>query len=42
MQVHNLPIGSFSMVVAKDIALIVGVVDESEIDVQDGGGCNFL
>ena len=42
VQVHNLPIGSFSMVVAKDIALIVGVVDEREIDVQDGEGCNFL
>ena len=42
VQVHNIPIGSFSMVVAKDIALIVGVVDESEIDVQDGEGCNFL
>ena len=30
------------MVVAKDIASIVGVVDESETDVGDGEGCNFL
>ena len=42
VQVHNLPIGSFSMVVAKDIASIVGVVDESKTDVGDGEGCNFL
>lgn len=42
VQVHNLPIGSFSMVVAKDIASIVGVADEREIDVGDGEGCNFL
>lgn len=32
MQVHNLPIGSFFMVIVKDIASIVGVVDESETD----------
>jgi len=42
VQVHNLPIGSFSMVVAKDIVSIVGVVDESETDVGDGERCNFL
>lgn len=32
VQVHNLPIGSFFMVIVKDIASIVGVVDESETD----------
>lgn len=32
VQVHNLPIGSFFMVVVKDIASIIGVVDESETD----------
>ena len=42
VQVHNLPIGSFSMAVAKDIASIVGMVDESETEVGDGEGYSFL
>lgn len=42
MQVHNLPIGSFSKAVVKDIASIVGMVDESETEVGDGEGYNFL
>ena len=36
VQIHNLPIESFFMAVAKDIASIVGMVDESEIEVRDG------
>ena len=42
VQVHNLPIGNFSIVIEKDIASIVGVVDESETNVGDGEGCNFF
>lgn len=42
VQVHNLPTGSFSMAVAKDIVSIGGMVDESETEVGDGEGCNFL
>lgn len=42
MQVHNLPIGNFSLAVAKEVASVVGMVDESEIEVGDGEGCNFL
>ena len=42
MQVHNLPIGSFSLVVAKEVASVVGMVDESETEVGDGEGSNIL
>ena len=42
VQVHNLPIGSFSMAIARDIASIVGMVDESETEVGDGEGYSFL
>lgn len=42
VQVHNLPIRSFSMAVVKDIASIVGKVDKGEIDDGNGGGSNFL
>lgn len=40
--VHNLPIGSFPMGVAKEVVSVAGVVDESETKMGNGEGCNFL
>ena len=42
VQVHDLPIGSLTVTVAKDIASVVGNVDESETDNGDREGCNFM
>lgn len=42
VQVHNLPIGSFSMAVAQEVVSVVGTINESETDVSEGEGCNFL
>lgn len=42
VQVHNLPIGNFSMAVAKEVALVAGVIDGEETAMGDGEGCNFL
>ena len=39
---HNLPIGSFSMGVAKEIMSVVNMVNESEIEEGNREGCNFL
>ncbi|KAK7820492.1 hypothetical protein CFP56_038756 [Quercus suber] len=36
--VHNLPIGNFSMAVAKEVALVVGVIDGEETAMGDGEG----
>ena len=42
VQVHDLPTGSLIVTVAKDIALVVGNVDESETDSGDCERCNFM
>ena len=42
VQVHNLPIGSLIVTVAKDIALGVGDLDESETNSGDRERCNFM
>ena len=38
VQVHNLPIGSFSMAVAKEVVLVAGVIDGEEMAMGDGEG----
>ena len=42
VQVHNLPIGSFFMVVTQEVVSVVGTINESETDVSEGEGCKFL
>lgn len=39
---HNLPIGSFSRSMAKAMASIAGVVDESELGDGESASCNFV
>ena len=42
MQVHNLPIGSFSRSVAKAVASVARVLDESEPGDGESEGCKFI
>lgn len=42
VQVHNLPIGSFSRSVAKVVALMASMVDESETGDGESEGCKFM
>ena len=42
VQIHDLPIGSLTMTMARDIASIVGDVDENETSRGDCEGCNFM
>ena len=42
LQVHNLPIGSFSLSVAKAVASVAGEVVESELGDGEREGCNFI
>ena len=42
LQVHNLPIGSFSLSVAKAVASVAGEVVESELGDGKREGCNFI
>ena len=39
---HNLPIGSFSLSVAKAVASVAGEVVESELGDGEREGCNFI
>lgn len=42
VQIHDLSIGSLTMTVTRDIASIVGDVDESEMSSGDCEGSNFM
>ena len=42
LQVHNLPIGSFSRSVAKAVASVAGEVVESKLGDGESEGCNFI
>ena len=42
LQVHNLPIGSFSRSVAKAVASVAGKVVESKPGDGESEGCNFI